>query len=116
MKSLVIAAALPLLLVGCQAQLHSPGMTMPVERTPAANAMQPSPPFVNAHIEEVDVGGGTLTLAHEAIPNLNMPAMTMVFAVKDKDMLKDLKAGDRIRAQFDTVRGQMMLINVEHSN
>jgi Cu/Ag efflux protein CusF len=115
MKSLIAAAALPLLLAACQAPLHPRGMAMPMEVTPAANAVPAPVPFVNAQIEDVDLDAGTVTLAHEAIPNLNMPPMTMVFAAKDKETLKGLKAGDRIRARFDTVRDQMMLIQVERS-
>jgi Cu(I)/Ag(I) efflux system protein CusF len=41
--------------------------------------------------------GGKLTLKHADIKSLDMPAMTMVFVVKDKAMLDKLKAGDKIK-------------------
>ena len=40
---------------------------------------------------------GKLTLKHADIKSLDMPAMTMVFTVKDKAMLDKLKAGDKIK-------------------
>ena len=45
----------------------------------------------------LDKDGGKLTLKHGDIKSLDMPAMTMVFVVKDKAMLDKLKAGDKIK-------------------
>jgi Cu(I)/Ag(I) efflux system periplasmic protein CusF len=48
-------------------------------------------------VRKVDKEGGKLTLKHADIKSLDMPAMTMVFAVRDKAMLDKLKAGDKIK-------------------
>ena len=53
--------------------------------------------MTDAEVRKVDKEGGKLTLKHAEIKNLDMPAMTMVFVVKDKAMLDTLKAGDKIK-------------------
>jgi Cu/Ag efflux protein CusF len=42
-----------------------------------------------------------------------MPAMTMVFQVKDPAMLDQVKAGDKIRFQAESVRGALTVTQVE---
>jgi len=51
-------------------------------------------------IESVDRAAGTVKIAHEAVPALNWPAMTMDFHVDDKQALAGLKEGDRIEFHF----------------
>ena len=53
--------------------------------------------MTDAEVRKVDKEGGKLTLKHAEIKSLDMPAMTMVFVVKDKALLDKLKAGDKIR-------------------
>lgn len=44
----------------------------------------------------MDLEQGKLTIKHEALENLGMPGMTMVFKVSDARLLNDLKQGDNI--------------------
>ena len=53
--------------------------------------------MTDGEVRKVDKEAGKLTLRHAEIKSLDMPAMTMVFAVKDKALLDNLKAGDKIR-------------------
>ena len=53
--------------------------------------------MTDGEVRKVDKEGGKLTLKHGDIKSLYMPAMTMVFTVKDKAMLDKLKAGDKIK-------------------
>jgi Cu/Ag efflux protein CusF len=53
--------------------------------------------MTDGEVRKVDKEAGKLTLKHADIKSLDMPAMTMVFAVKDKAMLDKLKAGDKIK-------------------
>ncbi len=50
---------------------------------------------------------GKITIAHDAIPNLQMDAMTMVFKAADPVMVKDVKPGDAIQFTADKVNGQL---------
>jgi len=45
--------------------------------------------------------------------NLNMPAMTMVFRVKEAGWLEQMKAGDKIRFMADNVNGAVTVVHFE---
>ena len=62
-----------------------------------ATAQAATGDMTDGEVRKVDLEGGKLTLKHADIKSLDMPAMTMVFVVKDKAMLDKLKAGDKIR-------------------
>jgi len=51
----------------------------------------------NGEVRSVDAATGELTLRHGPLTNLDMPAMTMVFRVKDPAMLRQVKVGDKVR-------------------
>jgi Cu(I)/Ag(I) efflux system periplasmic protein CusF len=63
---------------------------------PAAGAAA-SGGMTDGEVRKVDMDGGKLTLKHAEIKSLDMPAMTMVFVVKDKSLLEKVKAGDKIK-------------------
>ena len=65
--------------------------------TLAAAAFAAQAQMADGEVRKVDKEGGKLTLKHADIKSLDMPAMTMVFVVKDKAMLDKLKAGDKIK-------------------
>lgn len=46
-------------------------------------------------VDKVDKDQGKVTIRHEPLANLGMPAMTMVFRVKDADMLDEVREGDK---------------------
>ena len=62
----------------------------------SAAAAEPAD-MTHAEVRKVDKDGARITLKHGEIKNLDMPAMTMVFTVKDKAMLDKLQPGDKIR-------------------
>lgn len=53
--------------------------------------------LVDGEVRKVDKEQAKVTLKHAEIKALDMPAMTMVFAVKDRAVLDTLKAGDKVR-------------------
>lgn len=54
-------------------------------------------------VKKVDAKAGKVTLAHEPIPSLDFPAMSMDFRVKDKAALGTLKPGAKV--EFELVKG-----------
>ncbi len=58
-------------------------------------------PFVAAEVRRVDAGAAKLTLKHEAMPHLDMPAMTMVFQVKDPALLQGLENGMKVKVAVE---------------
>ena len=57
--------------------------------------------LTEGEVRKVNAGTGKITLKHGEIKNLDMPPMTMVFTARDKALLKDLKAGDKVRFAAD---------------
>ncbi len=51
----------------------------------------------DGEVRKVDKAQAKVTLKHGEIKNLDMPPMTMVFAVKDKAALDTLKVGDKVK-------------------
>ena len=47
-------------------------------------------------ITRVDARNGKLSIRHEEIKNLDMPAMTMVFGLKDPALAAQFKPGDKV--------------------
>lgn len=60
---------------------------------------------VEGEVRKVDLTQARVTLAHGEIKSLDMPAMTMVFRVRDKAWLKDLAVGDKIRFDAEKIDG-----------
>ncbi len=73
----------------------------------------------NEHLSEgevrkVDRSSGKITLKHGDIKNLDMPPMTMGFAVTDKALLDKVKAGDKVRFAADKDgSGQYVVTSIE---
>lgn len=65
---------------------------MPMPATTAATG----PITSNGKITAIDAAAGTVTLDHQAIPEVKWEAMSMAFTTTDPAMLKDLKVGDAV--------------------
>ncbi|WP_027244867.1 copper-binding protein [Leisingera daeponensis] len=65
--------------------------------------------FTKGTVKKVDAASGKVTIIHEELVNLEMPAMTMVFRVADDAMLDQLKAGDAIEFVADRIKGRLTL-------
>lgn len=73
----------------------------------------PTTPAVAGTIKKVDAEQGKVTIDHGKIPNLDMDAMSMVWRVKDPDMLKGLKAGDKVKFTADRVDGSLTVTSIK---
>ena len=61
----------------------------------------------------MDKASGKVTIKHGPLDNLGMPAMTMVFRVKDPAMLDQMKEGDRIDFVAEKVNGAFTVIQAK---
>jgi Cu(I)/Ag(I) efflux system protein CusF len=73
-------------------------------------------PRVDAEVRDVDSAARTITLAHGHIENVDMPAMTMTFRVKDASLLDKVRTGDKVRFSADKVDGQITVVAIEPAN
>jgi Cu/Ag efflux protein CusF len=61
--------------------------------------------LADGEIRKVDKKAKTVTIKHGPIEAIDMPAMTMVFQVKDPAMLSRVKKGDKVRFQAEMLAG-----------
>ena len=92
------------------ADSHSHGHPAPAAAKPGAAA---GAPLTDGEVRKVDKAAGKVTIKHGAMPKFDMPPMTMVYRVKDKAMLDQLKAGDKIRFDADGVGGEFTVLRLE---
>lgn len=64
-------------------------------------------------IRKVDKDAKKITIRHGPIQNLDMPAMTMVFRVRDPAMLDQLKPGDKIKFAAEKINGNYTVMRFE---
>ena len=60
-------------------------------------------------VRKINAEAGKVTLHHGPLAKLDMPAMTMVFRVRDPAWLNQMKPGDRIRFVVERVNGALTL-------
>ena len=80
---------------------------------PATAAAGAAADMTDAEVRKIDMEAGKLTLKHADIKNLDMPAMTMVFVVKDKAMLDKLKTGDKVKFKATNDAGKFTVTEIE---
>jgi Cu(I)/Ag(I) efflux system periplasmic protein CusF len=79
-----------------------------------ANVTLAQAPMVNGQVTKIDESAGKITLKHGPIKKLDMnEAMTMVFRVQDPAMLKQVKAGDKVKFDADKINGQFTVTKIE---
>ncbi|GAA3113191.1 copper-binding protein [Rhizobium viscosum] len=69
--------------------------------------------YTRGIVDKVDAKAQKVTIKHEDLKNLDMPAMTMVFRVKDAAMLEKLKAGENIEFVAERVDGKLTVTAVK---
>ena len=69
--------------------------------------------FTKGEVTKVDAKQKKITIKHEALENLDMPAMTMVFVVADDAMLETVKPGQAIEFIADRVNGRITVVEIK---
>lgn len=89
------------------------GQPAPEAKAAQTGAATPVSALTEAEVRKVDKDASKITLKHGEIKNLDMPAMTMVFQVKDKAMLDKVKTGDKVRFAADKIGGAFTIMQIE---
>lgn len=89
--------------------------TAALAQSPAAAAKpaQAMSDMVDGEVRKVDKSARKITLRHAEIKKLDMPAMTMVFPVKDPSMLDKVKAGDKVKFRAEVAGGALTVTEIE---
>jgi Cu(I)/Ag(I) efflux system periplasmic protein CusF len=96
MNHLKTLAFLMFAALSLSALLPAPANSQSPEQAPKDQA-QPAATMADAEIRKIDAENLKITLKHGEIKSLDMPAMTMVFQIKEAALLKDVKVGDKIK-------------------
>jgi len=75
-------------------------------------AQAPSAPQAQAEVVKLDKASARLTLKHGEFKYLDMPAMTMVWRVRDPKGLEGLAVGDRVRFTGERIDGQFTVTSL----
>jgi Cu(I)/Ag(I) efflux system periplasmic protein CusF len=67
-------------------------------------------PNASGEVMKLDKEQLRITLKHGEIKNLDMPPMTMVFRVKDRQLVQELAVGDRVRFAAERIDGNYTVI------
>jgi Cu(I)/Ag(I) efflux system periplasmic protein CusF len=71
--------------------------------------------LTGGEVRKVDKDAKRITIKHGPIKNLDMPAMTMVYEVKDAALLERVKAGDKVEFEAEKVGGAFTLTKIERA-
>jgi Cu/Ag efflux protein CusF len=69
--------------------------------------------YTKGEVTKIDTKQKKVTIKHEELKNLDMPAMTMVFVVADDAMLEKVKEGQAIEFVADRVNGRITVTEIK---
>lgn len=81
-----------------------------------AGAAQAGAALSDGEVRKVDKDAKKITIKHGPLHKLDMPAMTMVFQVKDPAMLERVKAGDKVKFDAEKIGGAFTVTRIEPAN
>lgn len=113
---LTVAGAFVLSILAVTTAAHAADSASPAGQgnaTANTAASSSAEAMTDGEIKKVDKGAGKLTIKHGELKNLGMPAMTMVFKVKDPSMLESVKTGDKVSFVAEKVGSQFTVTQLE---
>ncbi|MBO6815050.1 MAG: copper-binding protein [Rhizobiaceae bacterium] len=69
--------------------------------------------FTKGTVKKVTADKGKVSVAHEELKNLEMPAMTMVFRTATPEILDQLKPGQQIEFVAERVNGKLTITKLK---
>jgi len=106
-RSLFLGVSLAAASVVSFAQASAPISSSGTQAAAAAGAM------TDGEVRKIDKESKKITLKHGEIKNLDMPGMTMVFQVKDPDMLDAVKPGDKVQFKAERSGGALVITDIQ---
>lgn len=87
----------------------------PAQHSHGKHGAAPANVLADGEVRKVDKEAKKITLKHGPIPALEMPAMTMVYQVKDPAMLGQVKEGDKVRFSAEMRADAMIVTRIERA-
>jgi Cu(I)/Ag(I) efflux system periplasmic protein CusF len=117
MKTVAVLFAAVLVLVAplsIMAADQMPGMDHATMQ--GMNTSEPTGAMTSGEVKKIDKDAGKITIKHGPLTNLDMPAMTMVFRVKDPTMVDQINVGDKISFVAEKVNGALTVTKLQPAN
>ena len=71
---------------------------------------------INGEVKKIDEGSGSITLKQGPAPSLGFKEdMTLIYSVRDRAMLKQVKVGDTIRFEAESGDSGFMITRIQKS-
>lgn len=83
------------------------------ESVPPVGAPHVDIQMSEGEIRKVDKGTKKITIKHGELKNLEMPPMTMVFQVRDPEMVDIVKQGDKVSFVAEKLGGQFTIMKLQ---
>ena len=109
MKTLTLALTLTIAATSGMAQAATPEHDMSQHQMTTAPAASPARHEGTGVIKDVNTQSGKVLIAHEAIPSLHWPAMTMWFEIPPGSSIGP-KVGDRVRFELEQTHSSAWVI------
>jgi Cu(I)/Ag(I) efflux system protein CusF len=78
-----------------------------------ATASASADKITDGEIRKIDKDAKKITIKHSELKHLEMPAMTMVFQVKDPSLLDKVKQGDKVSFVAEKEGGQFIVTQID---
>jgi len=69
--------------------------------------------YTKGVVKKVNAKSGKVTIIHEELTSLGMPAMTMVFRVADDAMMEKMNEGDNIEFVVERLKGKLVVTDLK---
>jgi Cu(I)/Ag(I) efflux system protein CusF len=112
MKTLIAPALIAFVAAGVSLPAAAQADHSKHGKPPASAAAAAAAPLADGLVKKIDKANQKVTLSHGPLPN-GMPAMTMVFRVKDAGWLARMKEGQKIRFAAEDINGAMTIVRFE---
>ena len=112
LKISILIAVTALSIGGAGFALAAPGAQPGATAAQDAASSSAALTMTSGEVRKVDTGQGKVTIKHDAIDNLGMPAMTMVFRAAMPALLQALKAGDKILFRAEKIAGGLTVTEI----
>jgi Cu(I)/Ag(I) efflux system protein CusF len=70
-------------------------------------------PVADGEVTRINERRNEITVRHGPIPHLRMEPMTMAFPVKDAELLKKVKPGDKVKFRAEQVGDEAVITSIE---
>lgn len=69
--------------------------------------------YTSGEVTKVDEKQKKLTIRHEELKSLEMPAMTMVFVVAEDSMIEEVEVGQKIQFTAERINGRITITDIK---